>query len=188
MTFQAVAAAFQHLIADDLRNRFFCHSWPDLAQDLADDPVGQLAHLLEHRDFFVRLDHACVEIEFAARHECRARQPLAEPDVILRGHVIELDRDLPRSDPCFQQRIGEQIYGLLRELVIGADIGEARALLCQVLLDIDHDLSGELLAGKHGDGATETVARVTGDQESRSIGDVILGKRDECVMSGLDRG
>src|SRR6516165_6070582 len=73
LTFQAVAAALQHLIADYLCDRFFGHPWPDLAQDFADDPVGQLAHLLEHGDFFVRLDHARVEIEVAARHECRAR-------------------------------------------------------------------------------------------------------------------
>src|SRR6516162_1610332 len=93
LTFQAVAAALKHLIADNLRDRLFRHSWPDLAQDLADNSISQLAHLLEHGNFFVRFDHACVEIEFATRHECRARQPLAEPDVILRGHVIELDRD-----------------------------------------------------------------------------------------------
>src|SRR5262249_590033 len=97
LTFQAIAAALQHLIADHLGDRLFRHSRPDLAQNLPDDPVRQLAHILEYCDLFTRLDHSGIEVEFAARHEFCVRQPPAEPDIILRRHVIELDRDLPRS-------------------------------------------------------------------------------------------
>ena len=174
LTFQAVAAALQHPVADDLGDRFFGHSRPDLAQHLADHPIGQPADLCEHRDLLVGLDHAGIEIELARRHECRRGQPLAQPDVILRGHVIELDRDLPGTHAGFQQRIGEQVRRIFGELVVGADVGEARALPGQVLLDIDHDLRGEGLAGEHRDGAAEAVARVARDQESRGIGDVVL--------------
>src|SRR5262249_1924007 len=88
----------------------------------------------------------------------------------------------------FQQSIGEEIDGLLRELIIGADIGEARALPCQVLLDIDHDLSGELIAGQHGDGPAETVTCVTRDQASRGIGDFTLVNRGGGVWSGFGPG
>src|SRR5262249_17622160 len=82
LTFQAIAAALEHLIADNLGDRLFGHSRPDLTQNFADDPVGQLAYIPEHGDLIVRLDHASVEVKLAARHECCARQPLAEPDVI----------------------------------------------------------------------------------------------------------
>src|SRR5262245_29127073 len=58
LTFQTVAAALQHLITNYLCDRLFGHSWPDFAQDFADDPVGQLAHLLEYCDLFIRLDHS----------------------------------------------------------------------------------------------------------------------------------
>ena len=95
LALQAVAAALHHLVADDLGDRLLGHARPDLAQHLADHPVGEPADLREHRDLLVGLDHAGVEIEIAARHECRAGQPLAQPDVVLRRHVIELDRDAP---------------------------------------------------------------------------------------------
>src|SRR5262249_32862262 len=50
LTFQAIAAALQHLIADHPGDRLFRHSRPDLAQSLPDDPVRQLAHILEYGD------------------------------------------------------------------------------------------------------------------------------------------
>jgi hypothetical protein len=125
-----------------------------------------------------------IEVEVAAGHECRLRQPLAQPDVVLRRHVIELDRDLSRSHPCFDQRIGEQIRGIFSELVVGADIAEARALLRQVLLDVHHDLGCEFLTGEHRDGAAEAVARVARDQEARGIGDVVLRERHQRIVSG----
>src|SRR6516165_11891537 len=78
LTFQAIAAALQHLIADHLGDRLFRHSRPDLAQNLPDAPVRQLAHILEYCDLFIRLDHSGIEVEFAARHEFCVRQPPAE--------------------------------------------------------------------------------------------------------------
>ena len=188
LTLQAVAAALQHHVADDLRDRFLGHPRPDLAENLADHPIGERADLREHGDLLIGLDHAGVEVELAARHELGLRQPLAEPDVVLRRHVIELDRDLPRAYARFQQRISEHIRGILRELVVGADIGEARALLRQVLLDVDHDLGGEVRAGKHRDGAAEAIAGVARDQETRAVGDVVLGQCDERVVPGLGHG
>src|SRR5262249_23477734 len=66
LAFQAVAAAFQHHIADDLRHRLLGHARAHLPQDLADDQIGQLPDLLQHGNLFVGLDHAGVEIELAA--------------------------------------------------------------------------------------------------------------------------
>ena len=46
----------------------------------------------------------------------------------------------PAADARLLERIGEQVGRLLGELVVGADVGEARALAREVLLDVDDDL------------------------------------------------
>ena len=103
----------------------------------------RLADLAQDRDLLVGLEHAGAEVEVPARHELRLRQPLAQPDVVLRRHVIELDGDAPGAHARLLQRVGEQVGRVLGELVVGADVGEARALAREVLLDVDDDLRRE---------------------------------------------
>ena len=112
-------------------------------------------------------------------------KPLAQPDVILRRHVIELDGDAAVGDAGLLERIGENVGRILRELIVGPQIAEARALAGQILLDVDHDLGGEAVAGDDGDGTAEAIAGVTRHQKAGGVGDVVLREGDERVMARL---
>ena len=181
--FRPSQAAFEHFIADDLRHRFLGHAGLDRAQYFADDAVGEFADLLEDRDLGGGLDHAGIEVKVAARHEGRVRQAFAKADVVLRGHVIEFDRDASRSDTGLDQRVGEHVRRVLGELVVGADVREPRALPRQVLFDIDDDLRREAVARQDRNGATEAVADLARHQEAGRVGDVVLRECDQRIVA-----
>ena len=103
-----------------------------------------------------RVDHAPraakrvsrVEIELAARHKRRFRQPFAQPDVVLRRHEIELDRDPSGADPGLGQCIGEQVGGILGELVpksLALQRAEQVALAVAAPMDVFLTLTRPLL-------------------------------------------
>ena len=94
----------------------------------------------------------------------------------------------PARDARLLQRIGEQVGRILGELVVGADVGEARALAREVLLDVDDDLRREGVAGDDRDGAAEAVAGVARHQEAGRIGHVVLGERHQRVVARLLHG
>ena len=159
LVLQAVAAAIHHLVVDQLADRLLGHARLDLGQHLAGHAVGQRADLAQDRDLLVGLDHAACEVEVLAGDERRLRQPLRKADVILRRHEIEFDRDPAAADAGFLQRVGQNVSRVLGELVVGADVAEARTLPREILLDVDDDLRREAVAREDRDGAAEAITR-----------------------------